>query len=209
MSSALRTLSVPLADTILTGTARSSLREQLQSLLDEIARLAVEPRDGFVVQFGWSPVILRARPDGYALVARDYAADPNTDTDDLSLVLWLAQALIAVPERAGLQPQQVRDSDAVIAVPGVLQAGRVTMTRGAAGDEGDSGWLLEADPLPADRGYLPTQLVRLQTWQLLRGHVHAARALALPEGSRAVIGPDGIREVRRLADETVLTTGPF
>ena len=209
MTHDLRTLSVGFGDTILTGTARSGLRGQLQALLDEIAQLTGPPRDGFVVQFGWSPVILRDRGDSYALVARDYADDPNTDTDDLSLVLWLAQALIAVAERAGVQPETVRDSDAVIAVPGVLESGRVTMTRGPAAEEGDSGWLLEADPLPADRNYRPDQLVQLQTWQLLRTHVHAARALALPAGTRAVIEPGGVRLVTRAQDDEVLATGPF
>lgn len=209
MTRDLRTLSVPFGDTILTGTARAGLRGQLQALLDEIARLTVEPRDGFVVQFGWSPVILRDRGDSYALVARDYADNPNADADDLSLVLWLAQALIAVAERAGVQPETVRDSDALIAVPGVLESGRVTMTRGAAAEEGDSGWLVEADPLPADRNYRPEELVQLQTWQILRLHVHAAQALALPAGTRAIIEPGGIRQVTRLGDGAVLINGPL
>lgn len=178
-------------------------------IIREFVRLATPLRDGYVVELGWGPLVLRARDDGWVVRAPDYAGDPRSEIDDLSLAIWIVVSLTAAASAAGVEPAAISYSDDVIMVKDALVSPMLSMTRTATGTSGNSGWFVEPFPPTGDRDWTPDRLERLPAWRVLGERREVARAFALPVGVSAIIQPGAIRVIVRDDDREVLASGPL
>src|SRR4051794_31422698 len=80
------------------ASALGEVEAQLRSVLEAFRPFAAEFRDGFRLQIGWGPIIMRLdSPTSYTLLAPDYANDAEYSVvDDLSLAMWILISQTAV-----------------------------------------------------------------------------------------------------------------
>lgn len=110
-----KTISRTVDGATISATAAEALAPMVDSALDLFEEVRADWADGFVLWMGWCPLALRETDAGYLVMSPDLALDPRKDiTADLSLALGTAVHLGAIPQRAGLEPQEIDFNNDVI-----------------------------------------------------------------------------------------------
>ncbi|GAA4771504.1 hypothetical protein [Microbacterium gilvum] len=191
------------------ATAAADLEALARGILTEFEEHAPAWRDGYTIELGWGPLTLRADGEEIIVVAPDYARDPAHTTEDLSLTIWLAVSLNALPSAAGLSAAQISFDDDVICVKEWERHPLLSLTRIATTTPRDSGWFVEPFPPASDEPWRAEQLVRLPAWRVLQERRAVARSFGLPVGVTAIVEGDAVRTLVRESDRAVLAEGPL
>jgi hypothetical protein len=207
-----QTVTIEVDGAAVSASALVELRGQLSGVLEAFRPFAAEFRDGFSLQLGWGPFLLRADgPGRYTVVSPDYSVNSGDEvTDDLSVALWVLVGQLSVLSRASIdEPVPTAFDDAVIVSKRALNAPRWAMTR-TNPTPGDSGWYIDVYPTPpGDSALSASEMVRYTAADLLRYNDSAVRALLLPPGIAAVVSEDSVDVVFRESDVTILAQGPL
>jgi hypothetical protein len=208
----LETVTVDIAGARVSGSAMSELSTQVGGIIEALRPYRSEFRDGFSVQLGWGPFILRRDgDDAYTVVAPQYEEQPGEGaTDDLTLALWTLVGQTLVLSKASIdEPVPTAFDQDLIIANRALDAERWAMSRNEPRPH-DSGWYVDVYPTPPGSEALsPQEMTRYPAARLLRLKKHAVRALFLPPGVAAVVSDDGVDVVFREADFSVLAEGPL
>jgi hypothetical protein len=208
----LETVKVEIDGVDLTARAMGELEQQARGVLESFRPYRSEFRDGFALQLGWGPFILRAEHDrSFSVVTPDYTRPDGGDavTEDLTIALWTLVGQTIVLQKAAIdEPVPTSSTDDVIVADRALDAERWAMTRIQPRDH-DSGWYIDAYPTPSGPAVGPEQMTRYPASRLLHLHKHAVRVLFLPPGIAAVVSGDGVDAVFRESDFSMLATGPL
>ncbi|GAA3592166.1 hypothetical protein [Agrococcus terreus] len=189
------------------ASAAKPHRARLERTLDAFAEARPTWTDGSSIDTGWCSLTLRATAEGLQVVAPAFDGDPHAGTSpDLSVPLAVAEGWDDVRRAARVEPAPVRFDDRITAVVGWERCTRLTMTRDAAPEPGDSGWLIEPHESEPDRLRLDDR-ERLEAWMVQRLKPAAIRAAVLPPAYGAMLELDGIRIVVDLADGSVRSHG--
>lgn len=181
-----------------------------EGLLAELEKHAEQWRDGYGLQPGWGPLVLREEGDGFVVTAPDYAGDPRSElTDDITLAIWMSVSLTAAPRAARLEPRDIAWDDDVICAIGWEQADRLQLSRIETTTPGDSGWFIDAFPSVKEGELEAHEMVRLPAWRILQLRRAAARAMALPPTVKVVVDGDRIQAIVRTSDGAVLNEAPL
>ena len=205
----LESVTIAAGSSSVTGSARPEVANQLRGVVAAFASRPEELRDGFSLQLGWGPFILRGDAAGFVVESPDYAIDSDARTDDLTLALWVLVGQLSVLTAASIDaPKETSFQEWVVLSKAALDAPSLVLTRIDSANADDSGWFVDEFPQTAG-GYGVDDLVKYPAYNLLKINRHAARVLQLPPGISAVVDVDGVRLVYRESDHEILANGPM
>lgn len=175
-----------------------SRARQAASVLEEFAKLAArgtELGSGTRIAFGWA--LLQLVDDGSALRVHeiDFASSvPGTLVPSIDASLEVVSAQVALLRRLGVEGQDVRCDQFLVAAPGAVAAVDPFLRRTAGISADDSGWLLGTvdDPEALVRD---SRLERVRLGSLVAHRAALLPALALPVDFVVTFAGDAIREV--------------
>ena len=100
-------------------------------------------RDGYVPQFGWGPIFLRAEDGALRLSTPDYAGNVLEDrTDDLSAAIATQISQMWLPSAANLRPVEVRFDQETLIQHGWQEMEDFEASRAVSKHEIYSGWFI-------------------------------------------------------------------
>lgn len=169
------------------------LRPQAEGLLTKLSELNERGpalRDGTVIDFGWTPITLRAEGQTLVVCEPDFDGDPARDfapTVDktLRVLKWQIGLLNAI----GAEGVPARFADKVVIAKGCLSLFRVYLERIEVTREADSGWYV-GDPDRPDARESVSELEGVYVFQLLKARPALMKVLALPPGYLVVMEGD-------------------
>jgi hypothetical protein len=174
------------------ATQAGSLLEAVASFQSQGKRLA----DGVHVQFGWSLLTLRRRGGDLVVCEPDFDGDPFHEIrEDVTCTLRVLMGQVAVVQRLGLVPVEIRFDDKVVLAKGCLAQRRVYLQRSQP-RPGDSGWYVGPVDGPAPE-QKPENYEAIHVFELLHRRAALLRVLALPARYLVIFDGD---EVQGIAD---------
>lgn len=206
----LKTVTIDCAGLTISATALSGTERQLHSILELFRPYAAEFRDGFRLQVGWGPVILRADSrSSYSLLVPDYAQDAaNHVVEDLSIAVWLLVTQTAVLAAAKIDAESpLGFLDSVVVNKLALDSGRWVLTR-TAPRAGDSGWYVDGFPQTGDASTVE-DLIKYPAHHLLRLNRNAVAVMSLPPGIGAIVNNETVECVFRESTFEILSNSPL
>ena len=188
-------------------TRPDQLDELAQGMLDRVATLADTPPgldDRVTIQWGWSPLVLRARGHDLVLCEPDYAEAPfDAHVWDVGFTLQTTLMHFLTSEITSTEACGCSATDVVAYVPGVLERPSVVLRRFHATDEdGFSGWIVGPDDPDAFAAAVEAgDLDGMRSGDLARVRTPLLKVLVLPPGFTvrfeahavvSVLDPDGV-----------------
>jgi hypothetical protein len=163
------------------------------------------PDSGATLRFGWSLLRLQRDEDGVPLACEpDFDAWPEQrwrDTIDVTLDVLEAQARLLC--RTGVEGEDVRLDQVLLAAPGAIAEPRAFMRRVDALAEHDCGWLVGVidDPAALSRAQ---ELEAVPIAHLVARRRALLQALAFPTGYVVIFNGETVAQVLDLAGRDAL-----
>ena len=197
---------------IVVAECGDDLADQANALLDTLEQLHTRGpalRNGTSIEFGWSPLELRARDSELIVCEPDFAGDPFRDSrpkvDDTLRVL---RDQVLVGKRIGVEPVAAYFSKKVIIAMDSVYAYRVYLERKSPAFEDDSGWYVgEVSPGQQAGSNEPKDYDQRYIYEFLVLRRELMPLFALPCGYLAIVAGETIQALFDSNGKDVWTAG--
>lgn len=188
----------------LVATAAAQFSEMVESILGVLEGQQEHLRDGYVLQFGWGPIFLRAEDGALRLSTPDYAGDARDErTDDLTGAIATQISQMWLPTAAKVAPAEVRFDQEALIQRGWQEMEDFEASRRLSKHEIYSGWFISSTE-ERDEPYPREEIEKVPLWQVVQHQPQLAQVLALPPDTLAILLDGAIYRVIGLTDDTPL-----
>lgn len=188
----------------LVATAAAQFSEMVESILGVLEGQQEHLRDGYVLQFGWGPIFLRAEDGALRLSTPDYAGDARDErTDDLTGAIATQISQMWLPAAAKVAPAEVRFDQEALIQRGWQEMEDFEASRRLSKHEIYSGWFISSTE-ERDEPYPREEIEKVPLWQVVQHRPQLAQVLALPPDTLTILLDGAVYRVIGLTDDTPL-----
>lgn len=188
----------------LVATAAAQFSEMVESILGVLEGQQEHLRDGYVLQFGWGPIFLRAEDGALRLSTPDYAGDARDErTDDLTGAIATQISQMWLPAAAKVAPAEVRFDQEALIQRGWQEMEDFEASRRLSKHEIYSGWFISSTE-ERDEPYPREEIEKVPLWQVVQHQPQLAQVLALPPDTLTILLDGAVYRVIGLTDDTPL-----
>lgn len=185
----------------LVATAAAQFSEMVESILGVLEGQQEHLRDGYVLQFGWGPIFLRAEDGALRLSTPDYAGDARDErTDDLTGAIATQISQMWLPAAAKVAPAEVRFDQEALIQRGWQEMEDFEASRRLSKHEIYSGWFISSTE-ERDEPYPREEIEKVPLWQVVQHQPQLAQVLAMPPDTLTILLDGAVDRVVALTDE--------
>ena len=185
----------------LVATAAAQFSEMVESILGVLEGQQEHLRDGYVLQFGWGPIFLRAEDGALRLSTPDYAGDARDErTDDLTGAIATQISQMWLPAAAKVAPAEVRFDQEALIQRGWQEMEDFEASRRLSKHEIYSGWFISSTE-ERDEPYPREEIEKVPLWQVVQHQPQLAQVLAMPPDTLTILPDRAPDRLAPLPDE--------
>lgn len=185
----------------LVATAATQFAPIVEDVLGVLEGQTEHLRDGYVLQFGWGPIFLRAEEGALRLSTPDYRGNAADDrTDDLTAAIATQVSQRWLPDAANVAPAEVRFDQEALILRGWEDLEDFEASRGVSRIEIYSGWFI-CSTEERDEPYPREDILKVPLWQVVQRQPQLAQVLAMPPDTLTILLDGAVDRVVALTDE--------